>query len=88
MVKKCGIKKTLLLCLAMFIAGYLVAVCTVNPENLTDNSEGIDYDRKLDGITYQIKDMVKEYGSKAYIEICEFIKSIHKDDDEQTSEQE
>ena len=85
-MKKGGIKKTLLLCLAMFIAGYLTAVCTLRPESFKDNPD-IDYDNKIDGITYQIKNMVKEYGSKAYTEISEYIKSLHKDDDE-TAEKE
>jgi hypothetical protein len=85
-VKKGGIKKILLLSLAMFIAGYLAAVCTLRPENLDNQDQESDYRSKLDGITVQIRDMVKEHGAKAYGEIAEYIKSLHKDDEAKEQE--
>jgi hypothetical protein len=80
-MKKGGIRKALLLSVAMFICGYLTAVCTINPDSLKDE-ETVDYGTRLSAVTSQIKDAVKEHGSSAYAEISEFLKSL--DEKEQT----
>ena len=75
--------KVLLLCVAMFLGGYLTAVCTLEYSAADDghSESAADYKEKLHGVTLQIKDMVKEHGSKAYTEISEYLKSL-KDDKE------
>lgn len=80
-MRKGGIKKTLLLAIAMFIAGYLAAICTLNPDSLRGTDENVDYSQRFEGVTSQIKDMVKEHGAEAYSEIAEFVSSLKKDED-------
>lgn len=71
----------LLLSIAMFISGYLTAVCMLNPDSLNSSEDDVNYGQKLEGITTQVKDVVKERGAAAYAEISEFLSSL-KDDDQ------
>ncbi len=82
--------RVLLLSVAMFIAGYLTAVCTIEHSAAQGelSESATDYKAKLSGITAQIKDMVKEHGSKAYTEISEYLKSLPSDKDKKTEDDE
>ncbi len=75
--------RTLLLCVAMLIAGYLTAVGVLSrSQGQAERSESVsEYKDKLSELTLQIKDMVKEHGSKAYTEISEYLKSLPNEKD-------
>jgi hypothetical protein len=80
-MRKGGIRKTLLLSIAMFICGYLAAVCMLSGESLnTQEQTPRDYNSKLAGITSQIREAVAEHGAAAYSEIAKFLTSLDKDE--------
>ncbi len=81
--------RVLLLSVAMFIAGYLTAVCTLEHSAVQGErpESANDYKDKLSGVTSQIKDMVKEHGSKAYTEISEYLKSLQSDKDKKAEDE-
>lgn len=74
---KGGIIRALLLSAAMFTAGYLTAVYTLETSALDkEKGNSSEYSERFNNLTSQIKDMVKEHGSKAYGEISEYLKSL------------
>ena len=79
-MRKGGIKRTLLLSLAMFIAGYLTAVATLKPETFEADNQQTDYSAKLESVTSQIKDAVKEHGASAYSHISEYLRSLNEEE--------